>query len=242
MSPGPESFRSNLAGELSETPKEERAEKLDRAKESPEYWQARQEKLAHRQEEEIINDGQGIFLKKKTLYHGSATSGIENFQKAQDNTVGSGVYFTSTAQEAIGYAKVRSVGQYKNPTEGEIPFIYEASVENVKLLDLRSNENLQSILPSYRALLFEKCQDPNLLWNVQGAYLAAIDSIDRGNVRSAKTIAANTGHLFTEYIKNLGYDGLVTIEGGEGNIGDHDTYLIFDPEKIKVWQEHKITQ
>lgn len=41
--------------------------------------------------------------------------------------------------------------------------------------------------------------------------------------------------LSSEYLESLGYDGLKTIEGGEPpHVGPHDTYLIFDPTKVKL--------
>jgi hypothetical protein len=36
----------------------------------------------------------------------------------------------------------------------------------------------------------------------------------------------------------LGYDGLKALEGGEGDdIGAHENYLIFDPQKVQITSE-----
>ncbi len=42
----------------------------------------------------------------------------------------------------------------------------------------------------------------------------------------------NIGDVVTECLSQRGYDGLVTFEGGEGDIGDHDTWVMFDPDKL----------
>src|SRR3990167_7511519 len=141
-------FRDELAKEIKEAPKEERKEILEKAKETPEYWQARTEKIKERQDEEEIDNGFGVLVEKKTLYHGSGISGIKEqgkFTKAEEDTVGSGIYFTSEAKDAIGYARLRAKrerGRMDEQKNGKAePTIYESSVENMKLCDLRKEEN-----------------------------------------------------------------------------------------------------
>ena len=156
----PQQFRDELAKEIKEAPKEERKEILEQAKETPEYLQARGEKIKERQDEEEIDNGLGILMKKKTLYHGSGISGIETFNKAEEDTVGSGIYFTSEAKDAIGYARLRSERE-RNPNradgapviEDSVPTIYESSVENMKLCDLRKDENVKKVLGGFREVL-----------------------------------------------------------------------------------------
>lgn len=231
-------FRDELAKEIKEAPKEERKDILDKAKETPEYWQARTEKIKERQNEEEINDGLGIWVKKRTLYHGSGTDGIESFNKAEEDTVGSGIYFTSEAKDAIGYARRRSHGR-----EDASPTIYESSVENMKLLDLRKNENVKKVLDGFKEVIKQKLKEPNLNWAYEGALQRVIEAINGGKVGAGnlREVTFSTGEMFSDYVKSMDYEGLVTFEGGEGdNIGDHDTYLVFDPEKAKINQEHKI--
>src|SRR3989304_7265554 len=181
-------FRDELAKEIQDAPKDERKEILEKAKQAPEYWQARGEKIGERQNEEEIDDGLGILLKKKTLYHGSGTSGIEVFNEAEEDTVGSGVYFTSEAKAAIGYARIRA-GINGNPV------IYEASVEDIKLLDLRKKENVQKVLTSLRPKLEQKLSDPQLKWWHRGALRRAIEAIDSEKVSlgKVKEVAFNIG-------------------------------------------------
>lgn len=231
-------FRDELAKEIKDTPKEERKEVLDKTKETQEYWQARSEKIHERQGEEEIDDGFGVLVKKKTIYHGSGTSGIEQFNKAEEDTVGSGIYFTSEAKDAIGYAR-RRARREKNAS----PVFYESSVENMKLLDLRREENVKKVLDGFRQVLVEKLKDQDLKWNVQEVFQRAVEAITSGKVGSGnlREVTFSTGKMFSDYCKSLGYEGLITFEGGEGDdIGNHDTYLVFDPEKVKINKENKI--
>jgi len=231
-------FRNELAKEIKNAPRDEREEILDKAKEKPDYWQARGEKISERQGEEEIDDGLGVLVKKKTLWHGSGISGIENFNKAEEDTVGSGIYFTSEAKDAIGYARRRSRRE-----KDAYPVIYESSVENMKLLNLRKDDNVKKVLDGFKQILVDKLKDPDLKWNVQGVFQGAIEAITSGKVGSGnlREVTFGTGQMFSDYCKKLGYDGLITFEGGEGDdVGSHDTFLIFDPEKAKISQEHKI--
>lgn len=231
-------FRGELAKEIKEAPKDERKQILEEAKQTPEYWQARSEKISEKQDAEEINDGLGILVKKKTLYHGSGISGVESFNKAEEDTVGSGIYFTSEPKDAIGYARRRARRE-----KDASPVIYESSVENMKLLDLRKDENVKKILDGFKQILIEKLKEPDLKWNVQGVFQRALEAINSGKVGSGnlREVTFSTGQMFSDYCKSLGYEGLITFEGGEGDdVGSHDTYLIFDPEKAKINQEHKI--
>jgi hypothetical protein len=231
-------FRDELAKKIKESPQGERKEILEKAKETPEYWQARGEKMHENQDEEEIENGLGIVVKKKTIYHGSGTSGIEQFNRAKEDTVGNGIYFTSEAKDAIGYARRRSRGR-----EGASPVIYESSVKNMKLLDLRKDENVKKVLEGFKDILKNKLKDPDLKWNYEAVLQKAIEAINAGKVGSGnlRDITFSTGQMFSDYVKSLGYEGLVTFEGGEGDdVGSHDTYLVFDPEKVKINKENKI--
>jgi len=242
-------FRDELAKEIEEAPKEERRDILERAKETPEYWQARTEKIKERQDEEEIDNGLGVLVQKKTLYHGSGISGIKTFNKAEEDTVGSGVYFTSEAKDAIGYARLRSERE-RNPQradgapviEDSVPIIYESSVENMRLCDLRKDENVKKVLDGFKEIAKEELKKPDVKWFAQRVLERTIETINSGKigVGNLKEIAQNNGKLSSDYIKSLGYEGLIALEGGEGGNGNHDTYLIFDPEKAKISQEHKI--
>lgn len=232
-------YRQQLAARLKTAPREERRAILDKAQEESGYWQARDTEIKQGDEEESIEEGLGILLKKKTLFHGSPKTKIKEFLPAEETTVGNGVYFTSLAKDAIGYARVRSEG-----IKGINPIIYEASVENMKMLDLRTKANVRKILPGYRDILLKRLKDEGLPWYATAAIEQCVEAIDRAmstdNV-NLKAIAQSTGEMFSNYCASLGYQGLITFEGGEGHlVKDHDTYLVFDPKLAKINREHKI--
>src|SRR3989344_6039344 len=129
----PDIYRDNLAEAIKGAPKEDRKDVLDRVKEDPEYWDARNKKVEAGQDEEPINDGMGVFVKNRTLYHGSATPEIKKegkFKKAVESTVGEGVYLTSQTKDAIGYAHTRIGSNPYGKAETE-PTIYETSIESL---------------------------------------------------------------------------------------------------------------
>lgn len=242
-------FRSELSERIKETSKDQRGEILDKAKETPEYWQARTEKVKERQDEEEIDDGLGVLMKKKTIYHGSGTSGIEKFDKAEEDTVGSGIYFTSEAKDAIGYARLRSErerrgGVGKEANKDAKPIIYESSIENMKMCDLRKNQNVKKVLDGFKQVLRKELKKPEKWsWEGWGEVLEdVVEKINSGKVGAGnlKEVAQRTGSMFSNYVKSLGYEGLITFEGGEGGNGSHDTYLIFNGDRVKINQEHKI--
>lgn len=185
------------------------------------------------------NNGLDMIVNKKTLYHGSATEAIISFNLAEEDTVGSGIYFTSEPKDAIGYAQRRSRGR-----KDASPTLYEVQIENLRLANLKKNENVREILVGFKEVLKQKLSEPNLKWYHERALQKSIETINQGKVGSGNLRDAtfNVTNTFTQYLESLGYDGLITFEGGEGaEVGNHDTYLIFDPKKIKIINEQKIT-
>ncbi len=194
--------------------------------------------------EEIIDNGLGILIHHKTLYHGSATAGIESLQQAEEYTMGHGVYLTSEADKAGGYGKVRARNQAQ-------PFVYMTEISNLKLVDLRQANNVEQvargILPRLRAKLEEYQDKGDVPWYYSHAVQRAIEMIEEGNFGKGRVEAVAqypiVAEVFEEYVRSLGYDGVIGVEGGEGGedmaIGDHDTYVIFNPEQVKVIAQRK---
>jgi hypothetical protein len=234
-------YRDNLAKKISEASKEDREDILETAQQTDEYQQARNEKIQKNQEEESIDDGLGVLLKRKTLYHGSPIGGIDTFTPAEEDTVGKGVYFTSQAKDAIGYARHRS------KVREAVPKLYESHVEDLKLLDLRNDENIAKVMPGFADKLREKLKEYQSQGTVSsGVWVTilqeVIQKIEEGKITlsALKQATQQTGHWFSEYVTSLGYAGIATEEGGEGGIGNHDTYLVFDPEHITIRREQDI--
>lgn len=180
--------------------------------------------------EETIDEGRGLLVRHKTLFHGSSTSGIEKLNPAEETTVGEGVYFTSKREDAEGYANRRSRSRQE-----AMPTIYRANIENLKFFDARNDDNVARILKGFLEVLQNELQKEGLPWSKESVLDNAIEKI-RSNAVTAgnlREVGSAHGRLFTDYIQSLGYDGIIALEGGEGqDIGNHDTYLIFDPEKV----------
>lgn len=180
-----------------------------------------------------------LLIEHKILYHGSVASGIGEFNHAEETTVGNGVYFVDNQADAGGYARRRA-----RRDEHLSPVVYETEIEKAKLVNLSNPQKLQEVMAGFIQVLQHKKEtlSPDSAWVVIGAIDKSIGAINQGvKVGQVKEVVSSHGNLFSEYLKSLGYDGLKTREGGEGeDIGDHDTYLIFDPDKIKVIAEQTL--
>lgn len=231
------SYRDDLASEVKKAPKEERRAILDEAKNNPQYWLAQNEKTKPRQEENEVptEDGNGLLIKHKTLYHGSSVDDIEEMSEAGDMTIGNGFYCTSEAKPAIGYARLRAE-HFKTD-----PVIYEGSISNLKMLNFQINQNVINFLPGYKQFI-QNCQinsDNYMVKLNKDSLIKKIDDVIGGVPIVLKEILGRG--YFNQYAESLGYDGIIAYEGGERNIGKHDSYVIFHPEKFKVNQSHKVT-
>ena len=230
----PKEYRDSLAKKISESPKEYRTEILENAKKTNDYWQSRSEKTANIQEEETTDGGLSVLIKKKTLYHGSNIKGISNFKPSEAITIGAGVYLTSEAKNAVNYARVRSYNNQEDQT------IYEVFVENLKLIDLRNPDNISKIIPGFVEMLRKEKMRSDLSWIKAGQIDKTLENIERASQTGGnlKNVAEMVGEHLSKYLSSLGYDGLIAIEGGEGSEGfTHDSYVIFDPEKVRINQE-----
>ena len=188
-------------------------------------------------EKEESND-LDLFIKKRKLYHGSATKNIRNFNKAGETTVGLGVYLTSNAEDALGYARARNSDENNNKNLNLN--IYHASIKNIKILDLTKQNNIEKILQGFKIVLQKRLEKKDLGWLDEASISEAIESIDSKTINNGnlKNVVNLVQEMFTTYIESLGYDGLVTYEGGEKyHNRNHDTYLIFDPQKVKIEKE-----
>ena len=255
----PKSFRKNLAGSAKVLPLQERRDFMSAQKQSGTYWDARTQVLQERQEPLGVpmNEGKGVLIAHKNLYHGSATPGIQSLQRADEYTIGAGVYLTSEAKDAIGYVSERmKAGRVKMGMEGTIqtaPVLYETEIDNLKFLDLRNENTAQEVMEGYRKYALETYRgiDPNNQEYADGirheqllGILRRIGEIKAGTspiAVSLKEFTSILGELFSEYVASLGYDGLIAIEGGEAHESNHDSYVVFDPSKVKVIHEQSIS-
>lgn len=209
----------------------------------------------------IEGDNLGVELKDKTLFHGSVKPSIEKFMTSEEadianitdgSTFGLGLYLTSSEKAATAYARKRkSDSTLKQEEAGIESTFYFTKLENLKLLDLRTQENISEFSQKFRTHLIERLRDKSYShdWVVQNSMVKALEEIERGitlyNIHSLTGYAM--AGVFTNFAKQEGYDGAVTIEGGEGYeneeltyTGNHDTYVVFDPTKVIIVDKKKL--
>lgn len=191
-----------------------------------------------------LNSGEVIILKSENvgamrLFHGSPIPGITEFRDAEETTIGNGFYATSSREAAASYSVVRS-----NTPENR--FLYEVEISDLNIVDLSSHndlDNFAKLLREKLALLQGtlKANNEAIKWYAEEQLRQTIEMIDQKKYKYLKEICQPYGDLTRKTLIDLGYDGLVAFEGGEAgngaNIGRHDSYVIFDPKKVKVITE-----
>lgn len=142
------------------------------------------------------------------------------------------------------------------------PVVYEADLRNLKLVDIRSFEKMKQVMAGFQKYLVEllEREGEGMRWNVRTIREQAVAKIDilegqspRYNLMSRvgkpeniapRDILFNVGEDFSDYCENLGYDGIIGMEGGETTkevkFTSHDSYVIFDPKKVKITEVIKI--
>jgi len=170
------------------------------------------------------------------LYHGSGIQGITHFREAEEDTLGSGAYFTSEVTSAEGYARGRARQATSSPT------VYSVSVEGLRFIDLRDRKTLDVVMDCFADILRERLNEP-LPWNDRAVTENAIDAIRKRDYSPGRIRNVTWSHCarFSDYLQSLGYSGLIALEGGEGDyVGNHDTWLVFNPSQLSVVNERTL--
>ncbi|WP_280405289.1 hypothetical protein [Nocardia brasiliensis] len=179
-----------------------------------------------------------VVLDRATLFHGSATPGITEFERAEEDTVGAGVYLAheETARE---YARHRS-------GDAGTPVLYEVEIAHARLVDLTDQATVATVLTGFRAVLqteHDRVARINGSWHWEGALRQMIAEIDSGrgvHVGAVKLVTQRSGELFSGYLQGQGFDGVAALEGGEGRMSAHRTYLLFDPTLLHIRAEQRL--
>lgn len=171
-------------------------------------------------------------LDRKLLYHGSGRPGIAKFHISEETTVGEGLYLTSDLEAARQYAVRRA----RRPREVRAT-VYVVEVEKVSLADLRTREAQILFSTLMQRKLAEELRE-HPLWFRQEAIQRTLAMIQDRSFHSLKDLVDNHSQAATALLRQLDFDGLVTLEGGEsGEVKEHDTFLLFDPSKVKILKE-----
>ncbi|MEK7580734.1 MAG: hypothetical protein AAB512_00480 [Patescibacteria group bacterium] len=185
------------------------------------------------------------------LFHGSRVHGIQELTEADETTIGNGVYLTSNKEAAYGYGVVRSSKQDDQPT------LYVVELTDLNILNLSTWDGIKSFAKKFKEVLSQrkdqikvdhnKIMDKNTAEFIKYSTVKNIEErigmIDYDSYRSLKDLLFGLGDWARSMLQDMGYDGLMAIEGGEvGNgvdIGKHDSYVIFDPKQVKVVEQQQ---
>lgn len=196
-------------------------------------------------------------IERMRLYHGSPVAGIEVFKEAEEETIGSGVYLTSFRDAARGYGLQRTADH-----PGSTPVLYETEITNLNILSLTTPAAVTDFMKFFRQELFvwrrevmpTKPWDERQRMNCDNAIFGTVERIDgfiaKKRCPTPKDILQNCGSIAREILMKDNFDGITAMEGGEHgtnpltgevfDIGDHDSYVIFQPEKVKILGEEKL--
>ncbi len=228
-----EEFRKNVAETLRNTPREDRRQKLTELQKSDEYWTARMDKLlASGQSGEFSEDRTSLHWKVKHVYHGTDTAEIDDFNYAKESTIGNhAVYLTVDPTLAIGYAKLRG----KERKSGQA-HIYDVVLSDVNLMNWAEQKTVEKLKKEFRDFASKALEELGtadykdfaqkfgLSENIQKRIaiyalkkiIETCDQSDQLHGGNIKTVAQGVmGIFFEKFVKDKGYDGVITIEGGD---------------------------
>ncbi|WP_194838454.1 hypothetical protein [Nocardia sp. XZ_19_369] len=175
-----------------------------------------------------------ILLEDVRLFHGSATRGITELERAEEDTVGSGVYL-ATEVVAREYA-------YHRASHSGSPVLYEVRVERARLVDLTDQPTVEIVMGEFRTVLHdllqrEKGEDGPWYWMRMQQMIEEIDSGRGVRVGYLRAVTHRSGTEFSNYLQGKGFDGLLAVEGGEGSMSAHHSCVVFDPSKVQIISE-----
>lgn len=205
-------------------------------------------------------DRTGFHWNKKTIYHGTNTSGIVTFEFAGESTIGNNaVYFTSDRSLANGYAQLR-----RRENGAGTAIVYEAVVEDIdlmnwvekKVVDVLKQKfmaycvSLESELEAsdFETFASQHMLEPQITKRLVQLALRRIiehcegDVIHGGNI---KLIAQGVmGIFFQEFVKISGFNGVITIEGGDDpkfTAKPGISVVVYDRDKITSLSEKVVS-
>lgn len=230
---GIESYRKSAADSLRSAPKSERPEKLAALQLTEEYWTARVDKLKESgQRAEFSENRTSLHWKTKNLYHGTDVAEIEEFKYAGESTIGNNaIYFTTDPALAVGYAKLRNRERNTSHT-----FLYEAVLRDATLMNWAEPATVEKLkkelitfceeahkklaATDYKAFVSIYHLGPHTESEIASLALdRIIESCKKENYLhggNIKIVAQGVGGVFFEkFVKDKGYDGVITFEGGD---------------------------
>lgn len=258
-----EQLRKQAADTLKALPKSERLAKQEEMFRDPEYWKLRVDKLKeHGQAVEFSEDRTELRWKIKSMYHGTSVPEIDIFSHAEESTIGNNaVYFTIDPELAMGYAQLR-----KQERKTVSAHLYEVTLRDVVLQNWAEDATVDRLKQDYVAFAnqayvdlgkmnyeaFQKKYDvwPTVQeWVIPVALDRIIELCEKPNTLrggNVKLVAQGAmGIFFEKFVKEKGYDGVITIEGGDDLVHTARpgiSVVLFNREKIASHRSVDITK
>ncbi|WP_429424859.1 hypothetical protein [Nocardia sp. GAS34] len=179
-----------------------------------------------------------VVLEDTRLYHGSATPGIRQLDRAEEDTVGAGVYLTD-GPTARDYARHRAGAS-------GTAVVYGVEVTRARLVNLTDRDTVTEVMTGFRSVLMWEMVhaiDADAPWYQVDDLSQMIENIDNGHgsqVGTIRFVTSRSRELFTQYLQDRGFDGVVAAEGSEGGIGAHYSYVLFDPAALRIISQDTI--
>jgi len=192
----------------------------------------------------------------------------EYYEKSDGSqTLGEGFYTTAERDSAENYSEVRQIGQVNNPVVVEV-LPYQAKVLDLRAKSDPSKtapvskEFFEKWYGRFKQYYKERSSDKNLPWWVTMAesdYMSYLIKLKEAKPSPDLRVMLGTTHsgmpnvpnlnlpsppwmkLFSNFMVDEGYDGVVYNEGGEGkNRKNHTSYVFYNLDKVgthKSWHE-----
>jgi hypothetical protein len=197
-----------------------------------------------------------MIFEEENVYHGTTEPEIESFDFAKESTIGNkALYFTVDPTLAMGYAKLR--GEERG---GQAAHLYEVGLSDIKLQNWAQLETVYILKEKFATYLEQVIQEieikgyesfaqkygiqpkirestvRNVINNTIG-HIKQEGFLHGGNI---KNVAFGIpGIFFQNFVEQNGFDGVITIEGGDDS--NHTakpglSVVVYNPDKIS-WQK-----
>ena len=227
----PQQFRDNLAKELTETPKEQRREVLDRVKESPEYQRARTKKI-----KELTGEEERA---KQLFGHCFEISKIEEGDRIP---VGGESIFSTVANIKVT-GDFESFKQFLSETH-ELSCRYDLPKlkEWLNSQGIEIDERLFAILFAFTEKLEEKYPDNSegaearkKLYSGKDKEIKLSDIFGANCAQCAEIAALAQGYLQQEGVPSTYFSGDVLWDRGQDFSDEHSFVVIRQGDKIYIY-------
>lgn len=181
-----------------------------------------------------------IHVSRMILYHGSPVADIAVLEEGDQQSIGKGIYLASQRETAKGYAKKRSGAKGSSA-------VYEVEISDMDIADLRTREAQEQFAKLYKQSLLD--WEQNILPYLKGpseeitkvikeqrkeAVVDLVKKIDTNSFSHLRDLTFGWEELVSKTLHDVGYKGLMSLEGEPPHVDFHDSVVIFNPRDAKI--------